>query len=267
MRIGFIGAGNMGQAIIRSLVNRKALNPSEITVSRLHADKEDWLRYSSITIVNDNCFVAQSCEYIFMAIKPGQAESVISEIKEHFENKVLVSIMAGWEFDHLQRMLPNSTHIICAMPNIPVSVGAGTILLSNHTNCTAKEREYITRLFSCIGKTVWLDEKHFAAANAITGCGPAFAAMFIEALSEGAVFEGLPRDTSYQLAEQMLIGTAQYLLENNCHPGVLKDMVCSPNGTTIRGVRALDEGAFKGVVENAVITTVRRNQELTEHKH
>ena len=173
-------------------------------------------------------------------------------MKDILKDKVLVSVAAGWLFEKYEGILAPGTHHISTLPNTPVSIGEGIIVCERQHSLTKEEYELFQRLFAPIGMLQPVDTKQFGIAGTISGCGPAFAAMFIEALADAAVLHGLPRELSYGLASQMIAGTGKLQRVTKAHPGAMKDAVCSPGGTTIVGVAALERDGFRSAVIDAV---------------
>ncbi len=257
--VGFIGTGNMGAALARAAV--KSPLTEQLLLSNRSAEKPRRLAEELGGSVLDNRGVAQKAEVLFLAVKPQMLADVIGEIRPVLDARrdrvVLVSMAAGWSLEKLGAALGDRP-IVRIMPNIPVSVGAGVTLLCPNGQISAEELQTVEDLLAASGLVSELDEAHLDAAGGVTGCGPAFAAMFVEALADGAVACGLPRREALAFAAQMLKGSAQLLLETGEHPGSLKDRVCSPGGSTIQGVRLLEERAFRAAVTDAVIATYEK---------
>lgn len=257
--VGFIGTGNMGAALARAAV--KSPLTEQLLLSNRSAEKPRRLAEELGGTVLDNRGVAQKAEVLFLAVKPQMLPDVIGEIRPVLDARrdrvVLVSMAAGWSLEKLGAALGDRP-IVRIMPNIPVSVGAGVTLLCPNGQISAEELQTVEDLLAASGLVSELDEGHLDAAGGVTGCGPAFAAMFVEALADGAVACGLPRRDALAFAAQMLKGSAQLLLETGEHPGSLKDRVCSPGGSTIQGVRLLEERAFRAAVTDAVIATYEK---------
>ena len=249
MKIGIIGAGSMGGAVIRVILRGGIAAEGDLTVCRRNPEKG--APGCGAKGTGDAAEAAAQSDAVILAVKPQQAETLLPGIREALAGKFVLSVMAGWPFGRLSAALPGA-RVLCAMPNTPLQAGEGMTLLSARTSCTAEEKEFAVRLFSSAGRIAWVEESFFDAANAVSGCGPAYAFIFIEALADAAVLGGVPRSMAYGLAAQMLLGSARLLLESGQHPGALKDAVCSPGGMTIEGVRALEQGGFRAAVMNAV---------------
>ena len=209
----------------------------------------------------DNLQAASEADYLFLGVKPQMLEGMLDGVRDVLDARqdrfVIVSMCAGKDLRALAALL-GERPIVRIMPNIPVAVGGGVTLLCASPQVTEEEKARLKALLGAAGLVAELDEHQMDAASGVTGCGPAFAAMFVEALADGAVACGLPRREAIRLAAQMMKGTAELLLETGEHPGALKDRVCSPAGSTIQGVRRLEESAFRAAVMNAVIATFEK---------
>lgn len=261
---GFIGCGNMGGALCSAAA--KAIDPKRIYASDFIGEKAKKLCESTFANASDNEYIAKNCKYIFLGVKPQVMAQTISEIapflKARTDRYILVSMAAGVSIKAIGEMLGFNAPVIRIMPNTPASVGKGIILYSCDEEITYKETEEFKEIFKFAGITDRIGENLIDAASALSGCGPAFVYLFIEALADGAVSCGLPRDKALSYAANTLIGAAQMVLESDSHPGVLKDAVCSPGGTTIEGVRALEEGGFRADTMNAVIKAYEKTLKL-----
>ncbi len=263
-KIGFIGCGNMGGALAIAAAN--SVGASNIYVSDADNEKaKDFADKNSVNVITVK-EVAEKCDVIFLGVKPQVLKSVCSELapifkarKDHF---VIVSMAAGVKLCDLEEMCEGDFPIIRIMPNIPASVGAGMILYTGNKNVTDEDFSEFTKSLEKAGMLDKIEEAKIDAASAISGCGPAFVFMFIEALADGGVKCGLPREKALLYAAETLFGSAKMVLETNEHPGKLKDAVCSPAGSTIEGVNALENGSFRADVMNAVDKAYKRTVEL-----
>jgi len=259
MKIGFIGFGNMAQALAKGLVLKKALQPGQI-----YACAKSWDKLVSNT--RDQGFIpckdAQELvgrtDMIIIAVKPQQVEEVIALIKEKLKTKIVISVVVNYPFDQYEKILAPDTHHLSTLPNTPVAVGEGIIICENKHSLTHEEYKAFVSLFSQIALIEEVDTKALRIAGTLSGCGPAFASMFIEALADAAVLHGLPRDISYKLASQMLVGTGKLQLATRTHPGAMKDAVCSPGGTTIVGVTTLERKGFRSAVIDAIDAIMKK---------
>ncbi len=257
--VGFIGTGNMGSAIARAACKSNQVN--RLLLSNRSPEKAERLAKELGGELSDNRQVAASADVLFLAVKPQYLLGMFDGIRDVLEARkdrfVIVSMVAGWTLDRLTRDL-GVFPFVRIMPDIPAQVGAGITLVCPGKGITAEEKALVLDLLDGSGLVSELDEKQLDAANGVTGCGPAFAAMFVEALADGAVACGLPRQRALEYAAMMVKGSAELLLQENMHPAVLKDKVCSPGGSTIQGVRKLEECAFRAAVMDAVIATFEK---------
>ena len=263
MKIGFIGCGNMGSALAIAAEKAKL---GKLCLSNRTPAKAEALAKALSATVSTNEEIAANCDYIFLGVKPHLLRDLLASLapilayrEDHF---VLISMAAGVSVASIEEMAGKCYPIIRIMPNTPTSVGEGMIQYCKNTAVTDEmEADFLT-LLAYAGKVDPLDEHLIDAASSVSGCGPAFACLFVEALADGGVKCGLPREKALEYAAQTLLGTGKLLLESGKHPGELKDAVCSPGGSTIAGVAALEDHAFRGAVIAAVEAAYRRNQEL-----
>ena len=257
--VGFIGTGNMGGALARAAA--KSGVTDLLLLANRSPEKAQRLAEELGGQAVTNREAAQRAQVLFLGVKPHLLQGMLEGIRDVLEARedrvLIVSMAAGKDLATLQEWL-GERPILRIMPNIPASVGGGVTLYAGNALATDEDKRLLEELLAESGMVVELEENLIAAACGITGCGPAFAAMFVEALADGAVACGLPRKKALQYASQMLLGTAKLLLETEEHPGSLKDRVCSPGGNTIQGVRTLEERAFRAAVTDAVIATVEK---------
>ncbi len=261
--IGFIGTGNMGGALARAAA--KSTPKENILLADAYAPVAEKLAQelgcAAVTVAE----VAKKANIIFLGVKPQVIGAMLSEIAPILAGRqdfVLVSMAAGVVIRDIQKMAGGAYPVIRIMPNLPVQVGEGMILYDYTENVTEDALQAFLNTMSASGKLDRLPEKLIDAGSALSGCGPAFVCLFAEALADGAVACGLTRAQALAYAEQTLLGTAKTLLEKNMHPGVLKDAVCSPGGSTIAGVAAMEQGAFRASVIEGVAAAYQRTQEL-----
>lgn len=261
---GFIGTGNMGSALARSAA--KTLTPQQLLLSDSYAPVAEKvaneLGCQAVSVET----VAQKATYIFLGVKPQVMSAMLSGIAPILKNRtddfVLVSMAAGVAIADIRRMAGGDYPVIRIMPNIPVSVGGGVILFDATENVSEDAIACFQSTMAQAGLVDQLPEKLIDAGSALSGCGPAFVSLFVEALADGAVACGLPRAQALSYAAQTVAGTANMLLQSGQHPGALKDAVCSPGGSTIAGVAALEQGAFRASVMEAVASAYQRTLEL-----
>jgi len=261
--IGFIGTGNMGGALLRAV--SKETGGERIFAADYFSEKARNICEDVNAHESTNEEIARNCKYIFLGVKPQIIKSVIKEIvpvlKSRKDRFILVSMAAGVSTKDITEAAGDFP-VIRIMPNTPCGIGSGVILHCTNGKVTAAEIEDFEALLQKAGITDSIDESLMDAASAVSGCGPAFVYMFIEALSDGGVYCGLPRDKALRYAAQTVMGAAQTLLETNLHPGVLKDAVTSPGGTTIAGVKALEDGGFRAAAAESVIKAFERTKAL-----
>ena len=250
MKIGFIGTGNMGGALASAAA--KSGEAQVLLANRTRA-KAEALAARIGAAVSGNKMIAEEADHIFLGVKPQMMADMLTGIapalKERGSAPVLVSMAAGVTIARIRELAGGDYPVIRIMPNMPAAVGEGVIFYACSENCEKAQLEAFLRYMQDAG-------------SAVAGCGPAFAAMFLEAMADGGVACGLPRAAAVQYAAQMMLGTAKMVLETNEHPGSLKDRVCSPGGSTIQGVRTLEEGGMRGVVFDAVIAAYEKTLDL-----
>ena len=260
----FIGTGNMGGALARAA--SKKLSGSEILLANRSAAKAEALAQELGCLTGTNEDAAARGKYIFLGVKPQMMRDMLSSVapvlKQRSDRFILVTMAAGLTMEQISTMAGGEYPVIRIMPNTPCAVGAGVVLYDSNALVTAQELSDFTGALSGAGLLDQLDEHLIDAGSAVAGCGPAFACLFIEALADGGVTCGLPRAKALRYAAQMLEGTARLMLETNQHPGAMKDAVCSPGGSTIAGVCALEDGGLRAAAMNAVIAAHARNREL-----
>jgi pyrroline-5-carboxylate reductase len=264
--IGFIGTGNMAEALIKGLISSAVVEPQRIYGSSPRRERADELgaRYSIHTTTH-NLDVVRHAEIVVLAVKPQILPSVCVEIAGHLKPHALViSLAAGIPLAVLHRLLPPATRVVRTMPNTPALVGAGASAIAGGGHATSDDLEVARRIFDAVGKTVVLDEEQLDAVTGLSGSGPAYVFLIIEALSDAGVKMGLSRYNALALAAQTVLGSAKLLLETNEHPGRLKDMVTSPGGTAIAGIATLEAGGLRTTLINAVEAATRRSRELGE---
>lgn len=253
LTVGFLGFGNMAQAMADGLLLKNALRPEQIFVCAKNWDKLlAAANARGIMPCRDTAETVEKSDLLILAVKPHLIESVLAPLMDKLTGKILLSVAAGWLFDRFEAVLPAGIHHISTMPNTPVSVGEGVILLEEEHSLTEEEYQAVTALFSTLGVVQAIPAAQMGIAGTISGCGPAFASLFIEALGDAGVLHGLPRALSYRLASQMLAGTGKLQLATGIHPGAMKDAVCSPGGTTIVGVSALERTGMRAAVIGAI---------------
>ena len=266
-RIGLIGLGNMGNAILQGILGSNIVPGTQIYVHDTHPEKgEDLNKSHGVNNLTSAKDVARESDIVFVAVKPNVIVDVLSDIqKELKKNTIVVSIAAGVTIKTIAKSIGYEQKIIRVMPNTPALVNAAMCSITPNTEVTDEELTIVQELLNCIGETEVVPEYLIDAVIGASGSSPAFVFMFIEALADGAVKGGLSRKQAYKFAAQAVMGSAKLLLETGKHPGELKDMVCSPAGTTIEGVHALEEKGFRAAVIDAVEATIKKSQSMAEN--
>jgi len=260
---GIIGAGNIGSAILRSAIQRGALRADEAHVFDVNSDHTQALKKElGVTAHPSGRALIACCDMVLLAVKPNVVEKVLKAEREALKGKALISIAAGWRVEMLKKVLGDGVRLLRAMPNTPLLVGEGMTVFSREHTLTEHEAVFAEGLFRALGRQAWVEEYQMDAVTALSGSSPAFAYIFTEAMADAGVACGLSRVQAVELAAQTLLGSAKMVLETGMHPGALKDMVCSPSGTTIAGVRALEAHNFRSVVMEAVIAANDRSAAL-----
>ncbi len=252
-KIGFIGMGNMAKALAAGFIASGSIPREDVFA---YAPNQEKLRKNShaigFTPMASLAELAGIADILVMACKPYQIEDVLKELGSRLEGKAVVSIAAGWDLDRYKKALCTDTRIQFVMPNTPAMVGEGVLLFEESNTLLAEEREEVMKLFASVGIVQELPTSLMGIGGAVTGCGPAFVDLMIEAYGDAAVKYGMKRAEAYRLLSQMILGSAKLQLETGEHPAMLKDKVCSPAGTTICGVTALEKNGFR----NACIQSI-----------
>jgi len=264
LKIGFLGAGKMATALARGFIRGELAGPREIIASDpVDAARKQFAAEVSATTVAANTEVARFAGVLILATKPDQVSAALAEIRGAFTGKhLLISIAAGVTLAKLEAALPAGARVIRVMPNTPALVGAGASAFALGKAATAADGELAKRLLSAVGLAFQVKESLLDAVTGLSGSGPAYVYQFIEALSDGGVAAGLPRDVATKLAAQTVLGGAKMVLETGAHPGALKDQVTSPGGTTIEGLHALEKGKMRATVMSAVRAAAEKSKKL-----
>lgn len=265
--IGFIGCGNMGKAMIEGMIKSKMLDGEQLFVSNAHPEKLKEFSVRHDFYISDNLTVAKQSDILFLAVKPYMYASVIDEIKEWVKQDVIiVNIAAGIEIDDIYEMFGRKVKTVRAMPNTPALVQAAMSAISFGDNISENEQSMIVELFSGFGQAHVIAEKQMDAVIAISGSSPAYIFIVIEAMADGAVALGMARDDAYVFAAQAVFGAAKMVLETGMHPGVLKDMVCSPGGTTMEAVKVLERHGLRYAFMDAMQACAEKNAAMKSKK-
>lgn len=261
--LGFVGAGNMASAIIKGAIEKNIILPEDIHVYDIDGNKCNILKISlGIKIYESVNALCKDSDILLLAVKPNVMNSVLTEIKDL--DKPIVSIAAGWSADMIKGVAGSDKKVLRLMPNTPLMAGAGMSVFEAPSNFSDGHREFIESVFSALGKIEHVPLKMMDAVTAVSGSGPAYVYMFIEALVDGGVLCGLPRDKAMLLAAQTVLGAAKTVIETGIHPGALKDAVCSPGGTTIEAVKELETGGLRGAVITAVEQCAKKSKALAQ---
>ena len=263
-RLGFIGAGNMAEAMIRGIIGNQVVQPDQIIASDVSAERKEHLSSAfDIRIAADNVSLVDQSSVIFLAVKPQAVPAVLKDISANAgAETLLISIAAGVPVKTLAAGLPKGPRIVRTMPNTPATVMEGAMAIASDSPARPEDLETVETLFRPIGRTVRIEEKLIDAVTGLSGSGPAYVFMILEALADGGVKMGLPRDVAETLAAQTLMGSAKLFLETRTNPGQLKCMVTSPGGTTISGIHELEKGGLRASLMNAVEAATLRSMEL-----
>ncbi|MCW5551549.1 MAG: pyrroline-5-carboxylate reductase [Verrucomicrobiae bacterium] len=267
LTLGFLGAGKMATALAKGFIGAGRVTPRQVFASDLSTGaSKAFGKVTGARIVAGNAKVAELASVLILAVKPDQAAVVLEEIREQFTPRhLLMSIAAGVPTAKLEAALPARARIVRVMPNTPALVGASATGFALGKSATRADGDLTHRLFSAVGVAYQLKEALLDAVTGLSGSGPAYVYQFIEALSDGGVAAGLPREVATRLAAQTVLGAAQMVLETGQHPGALKDMVTSPGGTTIEGLHELEKGQLRGAVMSAVRAATEKSRKLGQH--
>lgn len=264
MKVGFVGLGNMAKAMIGGMLAKKIAEPENILgYAKTQATRGTVKEKYGICILENNEKVAKESDILILAVKPQMFGEVIAQIKDSVSTGTLViSIAAGKTMAQIQEAFGRRLKLVRCMPNTPAMVGEGCSGVCRNELVSDEEMDRCMRLLGSFGVAQEVPEGMMDAVGGVSGSSPAFVFMFIEALADGAVRAGMPRKQAYQFAAQTVCGSAKLMLETGMHPGELKDMVCSPSGTTIEGVRILEEMGFRSAVMNAVGACVDKSKKM-----
>ncbi|HZK01217.1 MAG TPA: pyrroline-5-carboxylate reductase [Tissierellaceae bacterium] len=264
--IGFIGCGNMAQAMIKSLIESEKIPAENIRASNRRLPlKNNTIGDLNIKITRDNIEVASQSDYIILAVKPQIYEIVLDEIKDYIKKDgVLIGIGAGISSEFLKTHLNQTTKYLKAMPNTPAMVGQGVTAISPGDRFDKEELDNIIEIFSSFGRVEIVDEKLMDGVTAVSGSSPAYVFMMIEAMADAAVLEGIPRQQAYAMAAQTVMGSAKMVLDTGIHPAILKDNVCSPGGTTIEAVASLEKNGFRTAIIEAMKECANKSREMSK---
>lgn len=261
LRVGFIGGGALAESVIKG-ISKNLVAAENIFVSEQSADRRAYLAKTHGVTVAEAVNFAENIDVLIVAVKPKDALGALAELREKLTPAVLVmSVVAGLRLEVLEKNLPNQ-RIIRVMPNVAVFVGEGMIAYAPGTNATADDCATAKNFWQAVGRAVQLDEKLMDAVTGLSGSGSAYGFVAIDALADGGVAAGLPRNVAIELAAQTLLGAAKMVLETGDHPAALRDRVTSPAGTTIEGVRVLEASGFRSALIEAVLAATDKSKNL-----
>ncbi len=252
--LGIIGLGNMGSALLRGIIKSNVLDKTKVIICDINKTlQQERVKEFGVDEAENVKSLTQVSKYILIAVKPQVIDGVLGEIALSIKDQqIVISIAAGISISHLQQIIPNSIGIVRVMPNTPALIGAGASAICYNDKIKAPDLEFVRNLFEAVGLTVELDEKYMDIVTGLSGSGPAYFFIILEALVDGAVKMGLPRDIALKLATQTALGSARMVLETGKHPAQLKDMVTSPGGTTITALHELEKGHLRATIMSAV---------------
>ena len=262
MKIGFIGCGNMAKALIGGILKKGLVRPEDILASdRSEQARETAEKTYGIRVTEDNSRTAQEADYLILAVKPQFLADAISGFREAVrEDAVILSLAPGKTLAWLEEQFGRPLHLVRTMPNTPAMAGEGMTALCPNGAVTEEEKRGAEEIFGSIGKTAFVAENLMDTVTGVSGSSPAYVFIFIEALADAAVEGGMPRAQAYQFAAQSVLGSAKLVLESGRHPADLKDMVCSPGGTTIEAVRVLEKNGFRSAVIEATAACIEKSK-------
>ena len=264
MKLGFIGCGNMASAIMSGIISNGLIQADEIIGADVFAPSKEKAKATlGIQIAESNIEVVQKADAFVLSIKPQFYAQVIAEIKDYVkENQIIITLAPGKTLDWLEEQFGKPVKVVRTMPNTPAMVQEGMTAACASTSVTTEELAYVCDILKAFGEVEVVPEKLMDAVVAVSGSSPAYVFMMIEAMADAAVAEGMPRNQAYKFAAKAVMGSAKMVLETGKHPGELKDMVCSPGGTTIEAVRVLEECGFRNAVIEAMKACEEKSKKL-----
>ncbi len=253
MKLAFIGMGNMATALLRGFLASGKLSSGDVTAFDPYQEKlQEKAAALGFAPAATAAEAVKAADTVLIACKPHQVEGALADIKDLLIGKALLSIALGWDHARYAALLPSGVRVQFIMPNTPAMVGEGVFLFEETTTLTDTELAAVQELFAAVGMVKTLPSSLMGIGGAISGCGPAFVDLMLEAFADAAVLYGIPRDTAQEIVSQTVLGSAKLQKETGLHPGVLKDMVCSPGGSTIKGVAALEKKGYRAACIAAI---------------
>lgn len=265
-KIGFIGAGNMAKAMIGGIVKSSLVDANKVTASDLNENAlENVKKEYGINVTTDSKEVVKNSDIVVVAVKPNVYDIVLAGVKDLIsDEKIIVTIAAGKTIESIENVIGKDKKVIRTMPNTPALVNEGMSAICKNKNITDEELNIVKNIFNSFGKAEVVNEYLIDAVIGASGSAPAYVFMFIEAMADAAVLAGMPRNQAYTFAAQAVMGSAKMVLETGKHPGELKDMVCSPGGTTIEAVKTLEEEGFRSAVIKAIGDCIEKSKEMSK---
>lgn len=257
--VGVIGAGNMATAIVKGLLSRMA--PERITVSDRSEEQLKKIAAFGVCTIGDNVEAAQKADIVVLAVKPNIYPAVLEELKE-FTDKLYLTIAPGLSIAYIKSFFNAPVRVVRTMPNMPAQINRGMTAYTYESPVSEEDAALARELLSCLGDCVYLEEKLLNGAVAVNGSGPAYVFMMIEAMADGAVAAGIPRQEAYRLAAKTVEGSAAMVAQTGLHPAQLKDMVCSPAGTTIEAVKVLEQRGFRAALMEAMKSCAEKSEAM-----
>ncbi len=264
--LGIIGTGTMGSALLRTIIKNNVIKNDKIIIyDKDTSVSEALFKELGVKIAQNNAHLAQTSNYILLAVKPQVINTVLEEIGSNIiSEQTIISIAAGVALKHIEKYINNDVGIIRIMTNTPLMVGLGASAITHNNKINEGSIEFVKKVFNTGGVVVELDEEHLDAVTGLSGSGPAYFFVIIEALADGGVKMGLSRKVAIKLAAQTALGAAKLVLETGKHPGELKDMVCSPGGTTITALHELEKAKLRATLMRAVEVATEKSRALNE---
>ncbi len=266
MLLSVIGLGKIGTTLVKGMIEANILSNKDIIAADIKVrDDEENKEYAGIKTSSDNVKAVREADVILLAVKPQLIDKVLKGIKRSVEGKLIISVAAGISTNHLEKNLPPSCRVVRVMPNTPALVKSAISAITAGSKAGNKDLELVKTLFAGVGEVIVVEEEKMDAITGLSGSGPAYVYLIAEALADGGVLAGLPRDLSLKLAAQTLMGSAKMILETGKHPGELKDMVTSPAGTSIRAIEVLESHGLRGILIDAVKEATNRSREMNNY--
>ncbi len=262
--LGLIGVGNMGTALLKGVLSSNTIEKEKTVIYDVREDViKNRIQEFNVKAVSSNTELVQQVKFIIIAVKPQNIDSVLEEIGPKLsEDQILISIAAGVTLDYIKKFIGKNIGLVRVMPNTPALVGEGASAIAHNKNVTENDLKYVKKVLNSVGKVVELEEKHIDAVTGLSGSGPAYVFIIIEALADGGVKMGLPRNIALKLAAQTVLGSAKMVIETGMHPGELKDMVASPGGTTITALHEIEKGKLRATLISAVEAATLKSKSL-----